>query len=157
MRRTAAVTVVAMLLMILAVLAVVAQLTRGRIDGSLQDRIAAAQAATTRQPDGSLQVTGARKNDIIDSVWVFDDGGHQVTGPEAGSSVQDTVAQLSAVAVTTRVQRDGRVFLAEPIDVGGEHGVAVAEESLGPSRAPRPRSSSGCRCWGCWWRCCPAP
>ena len=132
---TAMVTVAAMAAMILAVILVVAQVTQGRVNASLKDRIAATEAATTRAGDGGLQVTNTAANEVIDSVWVFDSDGTQVSGPRAGSRVQSTVEGLSKVTRKTRVVLGDRVYLAEPIRLRGERrasGVAVAEQSTRP-------------------------
>lgn len=121
--------------MILTVVLVVAHVTKGRVDASLKDRIAATEAATTRRGDGSLQVTNKGADDVIDSVWVFDPDGTQVSGPQAGSRIQATVTSLSKVTRTTRIERRDRVYIAEPIRLRGEghaSGVAVAEESTRP-------------------------
>ena len=132
---TAMVTVAAMAAMILAVILVVAHVTQGRVNASLKDRIAATEAATTRAGDGGLQVTNTAANEVIDSVWVFDSDGTQVSGPRAGSRVQSTVEGLSRVTRKTRVVLGDRVYLAEPIRLRGERrasGVAVAEQSTRP-------------------------
>ncbi|QWZ09966.1 HAMP domain-containing histidine kinase [Nocardioides panacis] len=132
---TALVTVAAMAAMILAVILVVTRVTQGRVDASLRDRIAATKAATTRTGDGGLRVTGTAANEVIDSVWVFDSDGTQVSGPRAGSRVQSTVESLSGVTRTTRVELRDRVYVAEPIRLRGERrasGVAVAEQSTRP-------------------------
>lgn len=132
---TAMVTVAAMAAMVLAVILVLARVTEGRIDASLKDRIAATKAATTRGGDGGLQVNNTAANEVIDSVWVFDSDGTQVSGPRAGSQVQSTVERLSGVTRTTRVELRDRVYVAEPIRLPGERhasGVAVAEQSTRP-------------------------
>jgi signal transduction histidine kinase len=132
---TALVTVAAMAAMILAVILVVTRVTQGRVDASLRDRIAATKAATDRAGDGRLRVTGTAANEVIDSVWVFDSDGTQVSGPRAGSRVQSTVESLAGVTRTTRVELRDRVYVAEPIRLRGERrasGVAVAEQSTKP-------------------------
>jgi len=132
---TAAVTVVAMVTMILAVLFVVAGVTKGLVDASLRDRLAVSRAATTGGPHGRLKVTDAGPDDVIDSVWVFNSDGSQASGPRAGRRIRETVAGLSTVTRTTRVEVRDRVYLARPIRLGGGHpasGVVVAEESTKP-------------------------
>ncbi len=130
---TAAVTVVAMGLMVLVVVLVVARLTTDRIDASLLDRLAATQSDTARDGHGSLKVARTGAYDVIDTVWVFDAHGTQVSGPDAGARVEDIVNSLSRVTTTTRLQRRDRVYLARPIRLRGEprpSGVAVASESV---------------------------
>lgn len=132
---TAAVTVVAMATMIMVVLLVVANLTTGRIDASLKDRLAATEAATSRGADGTLTVTNTSADAVIDSVWVFNPDGTQASGPQAGRRVQATVVSLATVTRMTRVERGDRVYIAQPILLPGERraaGVAVAEESTKP-------------------------
>ena len=80
-------------------------------------------------------MTNTAANEVIDSVWVFDSDGTQVSGPRAGSRVQSTVEGLSKVTRKTRVGLGDRVYLAEPIRLRGERrasGVAVAEQSTRP-------------------------
>ena len=130
---TAAVTVAAMGLMVLAVVLVVARLTTDRIDASLSDRLAATQSDTARDGHGSLQVARTGAYDVIDTVWVFDAHGRQVSGPDAGERVQDIVDSLSRVTAPTRLQRRDRVYLARPIRLRGRTepaGVAVASETV---------------------------
>jgi len=132
---TAAVTAVAMATMILAVLLVVAHVTTGRIDASLRDRLAATEAATTRNADGSLTVTNTGADDIIDSVWVFGPDGTQASGPESGRRIRATVLSLSHVTRSVRIDVRDRVYLAQPIRLSEERrtsGVAVAAESTKP-------------------------
>jgi two-component system OmpR family sensor kinase len=129
------VTLVAMAAMILAVLLVVANVTTGRIDASLKDRIAATEAAATRGGDGRLKVTNLGADDVIDSVWVFDAQRTQVSGPRAGRRIRAVVTSLSGVPTLTRIDRGDRVYIARPIRLSGERdaaGVAVAGESTKP-------------------------
>ena len=132
---TAVVTALAMATMILAVLVVLTRVTQGRIDASLEDRLAATDAAITRRPDGRLRVRDAGADEVIDSVWVFGDDGVQVSGPQAGRRIQATVTSLGRVTRATRIERRDRVYLAEPVRLRGERrasGVAVAAESTKP-------------------------
>ena len=137
---TAALSAVVVAIMATAVAVIATRLTHARVDASLHDRIAAAQASLKLRPDGSLQRAQENPDEVTDSVWIFDDQGHLLSGPEAGSRVRGTVQRLASVHGTTRFERRERVYLAQPIHVDRSRrsvGVAVASESIEPYESTR--------------------
>ena len=137
---TAALSAAVVAIMAAAVAVIATRLTHARVDASLHDRIAAAQASLKVRPDGSVHMAQENPDEVTDSVWIFDDQGRQLSGPEAGSRVRGTVRRLASVHGVTRLERRERVYLAQPLHVGDSHrsvGVAVASESIEPYESTR--------------------
>ncbi|MEG9224914.1 sensor histidine kinase [Aeromicrobium sp. Sec7.5] len=141
-RSTALVTAVAMAAVIGTVLLVLAALTRDSVTTALEDRLELVLATSgAGDGDGDTGPGLAAPDDAIDeAVWIFDDSGQQVRGPDAGQNVQDAAESLADVAERTSLEQRERLYLAAPLPAtrsGGPAGVVVVSESLEPYERTR--------------------
>ncbi len=126
------VTAAAMGLMLVVVLLATNRLTTSQVESSLEDRITSVESSLPTRA-GTLQAPRTGSDEVLDTVWVFDAQGSEVSGPEAGAKVRAEVSRLSQAERRTVVKRGERVYVARPIAAPGDRaarGVAVATESL---------------------------
>lgn len=134
---TVLVSAVAMSAMIGTVLLVLQGLTTKNIDRRLTDQ-ASAVATTVVARDGSVTAPETPVDSIDDTTWIYDARGRLVEGPRTGARVTQVVESLADVDRRTRVERMERVFLAEPVRIGGsQRAVVVVEASLEPYETTR--------------------
>ncbi|SDS86664.1 Signal transduction histidine kinase [Nocardioides scoriae] len=129
---SALLSMVALALMGGVVLVIALRLNQGRIQATLENRLATTQSRLTLADDGRLRLTRGDSDDVTTGVWVYDADGALLSGPPSGDAVVRVVEGLSRVAVETTYQRGERHYLAEPVDLAGgseRDGVVVASVS----------------------------
>lgn len=135
---TTVVTALAMAAMIGTVLLILQAWTMKSIDRRLTDQASAISTTIVVADDGSITASETPNDSIDDTTWIYDTNGRLVEGPRVGRGVTEVVESLSGVSSRTRIKKDERVFLAEPVRTGGTtHGVVVVEASLEPYESSR--------------------
>ena len=116
---SALLSMVALALMGGVVLVIALRLNQGRIQTTLEDRLATTQSRLSLGADGRLRLARADSDDVTTGVWVYDADGVLLSGPPTGEAVMGVVEDLSRTRQETTYRRGERHYLAEPVDLAG--------------------------------------
>lgn len=135
-----------MVIMSLVVVVIVARATERHIDSALKDKVSATASALQPTKDGSVRLAHRGHDAFIDSVWVFDRHGTEISGPDAGTDVQAFVRRMGHVTAPIRRDQHQRAYYATPVRLDGDArpaAVAVAAMDLDPYNDSRDRLVTG--------------
>lgn len=137
---TAVIAALAMTAIIATVVLGLAAITRNSVTSTLEDRVGVVSGAVASTGQGPSTAPTSPDDAVDDTTWLYGPDGAEIDGPRAGDRVQDVADSLAQVSSRTQVTRGERVYLAQPVRIGGSApgtGVLVVSESLEPYESDR--------------------